>query len=71
MSNLKPCPFCGASAQYWSQGGRYGLFAWIECNECGARTKTVSTDAPVSDPAFFDEISATRLCAYWNRRDRA
>lgn len=70
MDELKPCPFCGASARFWSQGGKYGLFTWIECDECGSRSKSAATHVPVDDPTFFDGIGAKRVAAHWNRRYR-
>lgn len=59
MSELKPCPFCGAAARWWQsplvkedpqdEGGRY------ECSDCGAHT----------DADYPSERSAR---AQWNRR---
>jgi len=69
MADLDNCPFCGSPARYWSQRGRYGLFAWVECDGCGARSKSVPTDVSVNEDAFVDSVNADRLTACWNRRD--
>lgn len=67
-SDLKPCPFCGGEAVAYTQGGRYGLFAWLECDFCGARTKAVASALPANDPDFFESSIMRRLSTAWNRR---
>ena len=75
MSELKPCPFCGAMPQvgvdfYESHGTEIKLAATVECTGCGIR-KCAIFDAthlvgyvPFSDyeSAFMNVIEA------WNRR---
>jgi Lar family restriction alleviation protein len=31
---LKPCPFCGGSAQLNRLGGKRSTHAWVECTKC-------------------------------------
>ena len=68
MSELKPCPFCGGKAWYWTRGTRYGHIAWIECETCGCKTKAVSTKLQVDDAGFEQSTPVKVLDAIWNRR---
>lgn len=65
---LKPCPFCGGEAVAYTQGGRYGLFAWLECDFCGAKTKTVTSELSANNPEFQESSVMRRLSIAWNRR---
>lgn len=53
---LKPCPHCGGEAKLTdlTQAPK----AWVECKECGARTRFFSNS---NEAAVFD----------WNRRSEA
>ena len=55
MSKLKPCPFCGGSAEL--QEDMWPRFVY--CTVCNARTKNM--------PQFGDEGSKAAVEA-WNRR---
>lgn len=37
---LKTCPFCGNDALLTYNTGKYGAFCYVECELCGARSKT-------------------------------
>ena len=59
MSDLKPCPFCGAAAFYrgFSGGTPFKAVGWVQCSACEAK-----------GPARQDEISAEPAAAgAWNR----
>lgn len=66
-SRLLPCPFCGGHAKINTDNRRclgHGMFfdyAWIECEECSARSDEVCTygigERPLKD-----------LITLWNRR---
>lgn len=66
-SNLIDCPFCGGHAKIKYEKGRclgHGMFfnyAWIECQECHAKSDEVCTygigERPLED-----------LVKLWNRR---
>ena len=34
--DLKPCPFCGDEADYFTEN--FGAVVWVQCMGCGART---------------------------------
>lgn len=42
MSELKPCPFCGASPKYKIEGLGGKLTVWIKCQQC--RQSSVCSD---------------------------
>ena len=68
MENLKPCPFCGSKEiSAWYRGTRYGRIAFIECDTCGATSKTFRY---YDDNKEFNEndIGAEKAVAAWNRR---
>ena len=34
---LKPCPFCGGDAEYYTDNGPTGeVYGWVGCNQCDA-----------------------------------
>lgn len=69
LDKLKACPFCGNdSATWYTQYGGHGYFAWVECDLCGARTKSVSASVAADNPAFLESIAAKKTCDAWNRR---
>ena len=36
-SELKPCPFCGGDAEYYTDNGPTGeVYGWVGCNQCDA-----------------------------------
>lgn len=65
-----PCPFCGQTVMNFKKSnGPYGVFAWIECPGCGARTasqKCVIQDE--SDPNFYNQSTYNKLKTLWNMR---
>ncbi len=61
MTNLKPCPFCGGSSEYYPlENKKYKQFMhWIDCinyNQCGVQ---------MSDP------NKNALFVKWNTRTPA
>lgn len=68
MDKLESCPFCGGEARFWTKGGRFGYFAWVECDICGGRTKTVSSEFEVNDERYMQSTQTQVLKAAWNRR---
>lgn len=75
MSELKPCPFCGAMPQagvdfYESRGTEIKLAATVECTGCGIRKREIfnATD-PMSYIRFSDyEDAFMSVIEAWNRR---
>lgn len=65
---LKPCPFCGGEALFWTSKGRYKDFAYIQCDTCSAKSKTVVSQFYVDDDEFWDSTACDRLTGAWNRR---
>lgn len=78
MVELKPCPFCGGKArmkQDKSEGiqyrGRFSVWFHVECEGCGARTKTCYAALPFEDegenarPAAGGIMEAVEC---WNER---
>lgn len=67
--SLKPCPFCGhEEISVYTQYGRYGYFAWVECDLCGARSKTLKSTNRADSPEFSVSAVACKLLDAWNRR---
>lgn len=76
---LKPCPFCGGEANWrWNDSSKYGIFAYVMCDDCHAQTKIVSVGKKYYEmPKGFDKTdefweskpfqTATSL---WNQRRR-
>lgn len=61
LEELKPCPFCGGSANVGIK--TFDLFnngAYVYCNKCGARTRLVEADVKT---CAVDEAEIL-----WNRR---
>ena len=72
--DLKPCPFCGSdNVDVFARGGRFGEFVWIECINCGAKTRnhTNHSGAEFGAEKFFEDISVQRVSEAWNRRNSA
>ena len=66
---LKPCPFCNSESVYlMSQPGRYGRYAWVECDLCGARSKSFSTKFYVPEDKLPETLAFERAKNAWNRR---
>ena len=69
---LKKCPFCGSEASFLFETGRYGPFGYVECDLCGARTKTkkVVKNFPIEDneEAFWNQPAFLSLENAWNKR---
>ena len=57
---LKPCPFCGGSADVGEQFDPDGAYYFVNCTECMA-----STDVLLGQQSGYTEAEAI---AAWNRR---
>ena len=71
MEELLRCPFCGDVASKISDSGRYGPFGYVECELCGARTKTrkiISRTKFDTDEEFWDQDAFEAIVRSWNRR---
>ena len=56
MTELKPCPFCGCSAEIMEMpNGGLRMLYWVECRGCFTKSQT-----------SFDNASASITA--WNRR---
>lgn len=67
---LNDCPFCGGHAFRSFQVGRRGGFGWVECEVCGARTKTAAVHGdPDEDEGFWEQDAYVRLSRLWNKRN--
>lgn len=68
---LKPCPFCGDVARRAFNIGQYGAFGCIECDLCGAKSKSVKLIGPKqfeSEEAFWTQRAWDPAVRNWNRR---
>jgi Lar family restriction alleviation protein len=65
---LKPCPFCGGTALVYTQQSRYNAFAYIQCDTCSTRSKTVPTPYEYDDDRFWGSEAFYRIVRAWNRR---
>lgn len=65
----KPCPFCGSDDNHlWVRWGKYdNLFCYIECDVCGAKTKSFGYYSSYEEVTWEDR-GAIRAAAAWNRR---
>ena len=74
IEELKRCPFCGDdNAAAVASTGKYGIFVYIECGLCGARSRTFKYQGV--SPASIDDVDWLNggvLLAReaWNRRER-
>ena len=75
MSELKPCPFCGALPQsgvefYESHGAEVRLSAVVKCTGCGvSKRKIFKATDNVSFVPFYDyENAFNDVIREWNRR---
>ncbi len=66
---LKPCPFCGGRAVGHNEYGKYGLFAFVRCETCGANTKCVKVEYLKDFDEYMKQPAIQRLIYLWNRRD--
>ena len=70
-NELKPCPFCGSECTVTWTEGKYGKFAFIECDLCGARSKAFGNVIDKRDERlFWDQPAFTKAIKAWNRRVR-
>lgn len=60
MEKLKPCPFCGGSAELHHEIGMTTQYSFCSCDNCGAKSEMIR----MSLQYCADEIAA----AAWNRR---
>lgn len=66
---LKPCPFCGSEKNYiktrYDEDGSDATWKFVECSNCGCRTRgkwfTASNDCPI----FYEEVRDE-----WNKRSK-
>lgn len=69
--DLKPCPFCGDVGRRVFNNGQYGAFGYIECDLCGAKTKSVKLLPPkqfADEVSFWAQIAWAPTIRNWNRR---
>ena len=69
--DMKPCPFCGDEASKTWENGRYGPFGYIECDLCGARSKTqklIRKSEYDTEEEFWNQEAFGILVKRWNRR---
>ena len=67
---LKPCPFCGdTDVELRWRDGRNGLYGFVQCNYCGAQTRTLKLydQDPASD-TFYVQETFGRIARLWNKR---
>ena len=67
MEELKPCPFCGGEADCALSRGRFGWFVNVECEVCGAETKSFSLGA-FDEEKWWESLGASKARKAWNRR---
>lgn len=72
-TKLKPCPFCGNDAQLDYNVGKYGMFCYVECVLCGARSRTRPLpQAPYefdkNEDAFWNQVEFDFVARLWNKR---
>ena len=74
MAELKPCPFCACtdinilSKTTGSYEGKNAIvFLWLECNCCGAKTKSVRC---VTGDEVRAEDALTKIEKLWNIRKK-
>jgi len=49
---LVACPFCGGSAKIEIRQGSWGYYpeaAWVECTQCGVKTRSYNDDEKTKD----------------------
>lgn len=77
MAELKPCPFCGSKASFFTmltieRGSTRGWTFGICCEECNATTPRTDyrLEVRLNDAGEIDAIIDERLVATetWNRR---
>lgn len=79
--DLKPCPFCGSEDIVWSwnHSSKWGYFAFVKCDECGAQTKIQPIPSELCDGEDFsnhDNMEFWRskpfqkVTELWNQRKR-
>lgn len=71
MGDLKPCPFCGSEAIVTARRGKYGIFAFVQCQYCLVETRKKrigGRDDDFDAPDLFDKYAVEELEAAWNTR---
>ena len=75
MTELKPCPFCGAMPQvgvdfYESRGSEIKLAPTVECTGCGTRKREIftATNSMHYIPFSDYEDAFDKVVEQWNRR---
>jgi hypothetical protein len=75
MSELKPCPFCGAMPQcgtdfYESHGAEVRLVAVVQCTGCGVQKCVVfkASDTIQHIPFYDFDNAFDRVIKAWNMR---
>ena len=71
MANNENCPFCGGEPilMYQFSAKRRCYFGWVECQSCGARTRTKEVYGEPGDDGFYGQGAYQRLWYLWSRRD--
>lgn len=64
-TKLKPCPFCGGSARMASEHDMdgFGMFRYVECRQCHARSRPKYHGNGNDCPQFYQEVRDA-----WNSR---
>lgn len=68
MDELKRCPFCGGRASMFYREGRHGLFGYVQCEECEAKTRTKTVYGEPDNPKFWEQAPYYELATIWNKR---
>jgi Lar family restriction alleviation protein len=73
MTDLKPCPFCGAPAKMMSIPGSYGYYPGkrlVGCTACDARSIEFADEEYVPGDGMIYTIEEAERAAieWWNRR---
>lgn len=71
VSIIKPCPFCGdKNPRERANRGRYGWYAFVHCNVCGASGGSVKKQVQDDEDLAFwnDDFGVLNARYKWNKR---